>query len=140
VPTKSLKNKKIEVSENSELITNATKGKFPNLPFASMKNAVLGKKYDLSLVFATKGVLQKLNRLYRNKNKATDILSFPLSDSAGEIFISLTEAKKESKKFGRNLENFVAFLFIHGLVHLKGFDHSSRMEALERKFRKKFGV
>ena len=123
-----------------DMITNSTKGKLPNLPFVAMKNSALGKKYDLSLVFAPKKVLQTLNRQYRHKNKTTDILSFPLSDSSGEIFINLAEARKESKKFGRNLKNFVGFLFIHGLVHLKGFKHGSRMEREEEKIRLRFGI
>ena len=110
------------------------------LPFASMKEAVLGKNYELSVVFAPKKTLKDLNRTHRGKDTPTDILSFPLSDSAGEIFINLDEAKKEAKKFDRKFENFIGFLFIHGLVHLKGFTHGSRMEAQEIKFRKQFGI
>lgn len=121
-------------------ITNTTKGKLPGLPFESMKNVVLGKKYNLSVVFASKSELRRLNRIYRSKDKTTDILSFPLSQSAGEIFINLEEAKKEAEKFDREPENFLAFLFIHGLTHLKGLTHGSRMERLERKYRVKFGV
>ncbi len=126
--------------ENNCTIKNMTKGKLPRLPFASMKDAVLGKNYNLSLVFTSRNELRRLNRIYRSKDKTTDILSFPLSDSVGEIFINLDEAKKESKKFDRNPENFLAFLFIHGLTHLKGLTHGSRMEAQETKFRKKFGI
>jgi ssRNA-specific RNase YbeY (16S rRNA maturation enzyme) len=55
-------------------------------------------------------------------------------------FICKSEARKESKKFDRDYENFLNFLLIHGMVHLKGFDHSSTMESIESKFRKKFGV
>ena len=121
-------------------ITNAAKGKLPRLPFSAMKEAVLGKKYRLSVVVITLAKMRSLNRTYRKKDAPTDILSFPLSKTEGEIFLNLTEAGKESKKFGRPFENFIAFLFIHGLVHLKGFAHGSRMEVLERKFRNKFNV
>jgi len=110
------------------------------LPFASMKEAVLGGNYELSLVFAPKSTLRELNRTHRGKDATTDILSFPLSKSAGEIFMNLDEAKKQAKKFDRKFENFAGFLFIHGLVHLKGYAHGSRMEALEAKFRKQFGI
>ena len=122
------------------IISNTSKGKLPRLPFALMKSAVLGKKYSLSLVFAPKAVLQTLNLTYRKKNAPTDILSFPLSATSGEIFINLDEAKKEAKKFDRNFENFIGFLFIHGLAHLKGMRHGSRMEAQETKIRNKFGI
>ncbi len=110
------------------------------LPFLSMKEAVLGKRYDLSVVFASRKMLRKLNCTYHGKDRATDILSFSLSKTRGEIFINLGEAWKEAKKFGRDFENFVGFLFIHGLTHLKGLRHGSRMEAHEAKFRKQFGI
>jgi probable rRNA maturation factor len=110
------------------------------LPFASMKKAVLGKNYSLSLAFIGEKRSRTLNRTFRGKDKPTDILSFPLSKDTGEIFINLTRSKVESKKFNRKYKNFVAFLFIHGLVHLKGHTHGSRMEAVERKIRQRFGV
>ncbi len=106
----------------------------------SIKNEILGKDYDLSFSFITPKEIQRLNKQYRNIDKPTDILSFPLSDKEGEIFICKSEARKESKKFDRDYENFLNFLLIHGMVHLKGFDHSSTMESIESKFRKKFGV
>lgn len=121
-------------------ITNTTKGKLPGLPFVSIKEAVLGKKYDLSVVFVSRQKIRKLNHEHRDKDKATDILSFQLSNVAGEIYINLDETKKEAKKFGRDFGNFLQFLFIHGLVHLEGFRHGSRMEARETKFRTKFGI
>lgn len=121
-------------------ITNTTKGKLPSLPFVSMKEAVLGKKYDLSVVFVSRQKMRKLNHEHHGKNKVTDILSFPLSKETGEIYLNLEETKKEAKKFERDFENFLQFLFIHGLVHLEGFEHGSRMEARETKFRTKFGI
>ena len=105
-----------------------------------MKDAVLGKKYELSVVIVSRDKIKRLNFSHRGKNVPTDILSFPLSETSGEIFLNLDEAKKEAKKFDRKFENFLGFLFIHGLVHLEGFEHGSRMEALERKYRAKFGI
>ncbi len=112
--------------------------KDPN--FEQIKKAVLGVKYELSLVFTTATKIRLLNKIYRNINKTTDILSFPLSKTSGEIFICRSEAKKEMIKFARPYKNFITFLFIHGLVHLKGYDHSPKMEKIEIKFRKKFGI
>ncbi len=121
-------------------IENETRGILPRVSFNEIKNEILGCDYDLSLVFSTPAQLKKLNTIYRDKEITTDILSFPLSKKSGEIYICLSEAKKEAKKFNRIYDNFVSFLFIHGCVHLKGFDHSSRMESIEIKFRKKFGI
>jgi probable rRNA maturation factor len=112
----------------------------PVFDFEKMKNAVLGKKYELSVIIIGKKEIQKLNKEYRDINKPTDILSFPLSDDFGEIYINPEMAKIEAKKFERDYDNFFAFLFIHGLVHLKGFDHGSTMENIEAQFRKKFHI
>jgi probable rRNA maturation factor len=128
------------MSELTFSITNTTKAKVPNLVFSAMKNAVLGKKYELSVIIVSKAKIQKLNKEYRDINKPTDILSFPLSDSFGEIYINPDMTKLEAKKFDRDYENFFGFLFIHGLVHLKGFDHGSTMESIEARFRKKFDI
>lgn len=121
-------------------LTNTTKTKLPKLDFSVMKDAVLGKKYELSLIIVSKSKIQKLNRKYRDTDKPTGILSFPLSDNFGEIYINLDMTKIEAKKFVRSYENFLAFLFIHGLAHLKGLDHGSTMEHTEAHFRKKFGI
>ncbi|MEK7184847.1 MAG: rRNA maturation RNase YbeY [Patescibacteria group bacterium] len=121
-------------------ITNTTKAKIPELAFLKMKEAVLGKKYELSVIIVNKSKIKKLNKEYREIDKATDILSFPLSDNFGEIYINPDMTKIEAKKFERNYDNFFGFLFIHGLVHLKGFDHGSTMESIEARFRKKFGI
>src|SRR3989338_1639663 len=126
--------------ESNCSVTNLTKGKLPSLPFVSMKDAILGKKYELSVVIASRDRIKRLNFSHRGKNTSTDILSFPLSETSGEIFLNLDEAKKEAKKFGREFENFICFLFIHGLAHLEGFQHGSRMESIERKYRKQFRI
>jgi probable rRNA maturation factor len=121
-------------------IQNTTKGKLPSLPFLELKESILGKNYTLSCVFVGDALSKKLNRTYRGKNKPTNVLSFPLSKTEGEIFLNLKLAKKEAPKFEEKYKNFVGFLFIHGLLHLKGLDHGSRMERAEKLARKKFGI
>ncbi len=101
---------------------------------------MLGKRYDLSVAFVPVREMRRQNRLYRGKDRATDILSFPLSKKSGEIIFCLSEVKKEAKQFKRTPENFLLFLLIHGLCHLKGYTHGSTMEYAEAKLRKKFGV
>ena len=108
--------------------------------FGDIKDEVVGTKYKLSLVFIGEKRSRALNRTYRGKNRPTDILSFPLSENEGEIFINPYRSQIESRKFGRKLPNFLQFLFIHGLCHLKGMTHGSRMEYIERKYRKIFNV
>ena len=127
------------LSDNLTII-NETNGKLPRLPFVSMKEKILGKKYELGISFIGPVKSRKLNNTYRNKNNSTNILSFPTSNNSGDIFIDLSTAKKEAPKFNRNFDNFIAFLLIHGLTHLKGFDHGDKMEEAEKKYRKFFSI
>lgn len=132
---------KLSMENSNFTITNKTKSTLPiGVPFALIKDAVLGKKYDLSLVFIGSETSRNLNFKFREKNKPTNILSFSLSPKSGEIFITPNVALKEMGKFNRTYDNFIAFLFIHGLLHLKGMEHSSTMEKAEVKFRKKFKI
>ncbi len=121
-------------------ITNKTRGTLPRVSFAEIKNSALGKDYSLSLVFVGERRSKKLNFSYRQKNNSTNILSFTLDKKNGEIFITPAVAKRQYKKFGRKYDNFIAFLFIHGLMHLRGMEHGSTMEQAESKLRKQFSV
>lgn len=119
-------------------ITQKTKGKLPSLPFWQIKQAVLGDKYELSIVFIGDKRSRDLNKKYRAKDKPTNVLSFPISKTSGEIFINLRLAKKQAPDFSMSPDNFVGKLVIHGMLHLKGFEHGSRMELTEARFVKKF--
>lgn len=121
-------------------ITNTTKDKLPRLPFAKMADAVLGPNYECGLVTVSSRKSRELNRTYRSKDSSTNILSFPITETEGDIFIDLKKARTEHKLFDRTFSNFIGFLFIHALFHLKGFDHSSKMEKQEQKIRKLFGI
>lgn len=121
-------------------IVNTTKGKLPRLPFAQMKDAALGKSYELSLVFISEAKARALDKKWRGKDEVANVLSFPLSETSGEILICPRKAKREAKKYDRKPDNFLAFLFIHGLAHLKGHDHGDEMEQLEVRLRKKFSI
>ena len=121
-------------------IIHMSKGKLPRLPFSDIKNAILGKEYELSFVIVGPTKIKELNQTYRNINKPTDILSFPLEKNSGEIFICPSLSRVEAKKFDKPYERFIGFLFIHGLLHLKGMEHSSTMEAEEAKYCARFGL
>jgi rRNA maturation RNase YbeY len=114
-------------------ITNRTRKKTPGVFFELIKDQVLGKKYDLSLAFVGSAVSRKLNRTLRGKDRPTNVLSFPLSDSSGEIFIDLSKAASELEKFGMTHKKFIVYLYIHGLLHLKGMEHGDRMEQTEKR-------
>ncbi len=108
--------------------------------FTKIKDKVLGKNFDLSLVFIGTKKMRYLNRTHRKKDYATDILSFNVDKEVGEIVINPEKARRKAPLFERTFDNYLKFIFIHGLFHLKGFDHSSRMESEEEKIRKAFKI
>jgi probable rRNA maturation factor len=114
------------------------KGEIPAVPFLSIKEKILGKKYNLTIIFCTPKESKEKNKLYRGKDYPTNILSFPLGDDEGEIYISLSTAKKDAAKFEMTYLEFLHLLIIHGALHLKGYDHSSTMEGLEDSYLSKF--
>ena len=119
-------------------ITNKTKGKLPRLPFVRLKNAILGEKYELSFAWVTPKESHKLNLTYRKKDKPTNILSFPFDKNSGEIVLDIKTARADAPNFDMSESKFLLFLVIHGMLHLKGFDHGSTMEKQEKKFLKIF--
>lgn len=127
-------------SKNTFTIANNTREEIPRVLLEKIKNEALGGDYELTLVFTDSESIRKLNKQYRDKNAPTDILSFPLEENVGEIYICPEEARREAVKFDRPYENFLPFLFIHGLVHLKGHDHGATMESIEQQLREKFEI
>ena len=121
-------------------ITNTTRGKYPTLPFARMTETVLGKRYELSLVFIGDQRSKTLNNTHRNKNTVASVLSFPLETTLGEIFINLPLAKRRAKQMDMKPSEYAGYLFIHGLCHLKGLDHGSTMDRREKQLCKQFGI
>ncbi len=119
-------------------IANLTKGKLPSLPFLLIKNEILGENYLLSIAYISKKKSKELNKTYRNKNEPTNILSFPLSKVDGEILLCPDVVKTQTKKFDRNFRELLGYLVIHGMLHLKGMEHSSTMERSEKKYDQKY--
>ncbi len=99
---------------------------------------VLGASYDLSVVFIGDAKSRNLNRTHRKKDRPTNVLSFPLSKNSGELYIDLPLSIREAPSFDSTPRAHVYFLFIHGLLHLKGLDHGTHMEREERRLMKKF--
>lgn len=111
---------------------------YPALPYEAMKDAILGKRYVLSLAFVGKTRARALNQAHRGKTYVPNVLSFPLDTATGEIVIAPQVAKKEAVKFSMTYEEYVGFLFIHGCLHLKGYDHGDTMDRAEQKYCKLF--
>jgi probable rRNA maturation factor len=79
---------------------------------------------EVSIVLVYSDIIKKLNKQYRKKNKFTDVLSFEgEGDELGEIVICLEEVRKNSQKDKSDFRKELATVFIHGLLHLSGYDH-----------------
>ena len=112
-----LKKKKLFFKEICNLFPR--KYRFPN------------KKITLSLLLSNNKCIKKLNKNFRNKNKSTDILSFPLAKKTkiskkiyiGDIIISYNFMNKPKSQNIKNFKKKVIKTFIHGYLHLLGFDH-----------------
>ncbi len=100
------------------------------LAYTKIKDSILGERYDLSLAFLTAAEMRKVTKKYKKKDHVSNVLSFPLSKTSGEILICKAAAAPYS----------VGYLFIHGLCHLKGYKHGATMESTERRYLKKWGL
>lgn len=94
---------------------------------------------EVSLSFVDDETIRELNREYRGIDRPTDVLSFPLVEEDaelvpeeadghlmwGDIIISVPAARRQSEEYGHSLEREIGFLFVHGFLHLLGYDHDT---------------
>ena len=96
-------------------------------------------KYELGIIFVSNNYIKRLNRKYRNVNRATDVIAFPMEEHnkftpsihfsscvLGDVFISTERARVQAKYFGHSIEKEIAILTIHGILHLLRYDHEKR--------------
>ncbi len=92
---------------------------------------------ELSLILIDDQEIKELNSNYRQKNKATNVLSFPMLDNdnpdfgpqmLGDIAISVETARREARAVKMAVIDYMAILLVHGLVHLLGYDHEQGAE------------
>ncbi len=91
---------------------------------------------EISVTFVDDDAIQKLNAQYRNIDKSTDVLSFPLGENGvydinintgakmlGDIVISIPHAVSQAEQYGHTLQREIGFLTVHSMLHLLGYDH-----------------
>ena len=89
---------------------------------------------ELSIALVSDADIQTLNRDYRNKDKPTNVLSFPDEGPApllGDIVLALETVQREAAEKSVQLEHHVTHLIIHGFLHLQGYDHQTEKDAAE---------
>lgn len=105
--------------------------------------AGLKRQADFSLAFISGAQMKKWNRLYRHRDKITDVLSFAEQDNElplpadsrylGEILICWTQAERQAKQYGTAMNQEIARLLIHGLAHLIGYEHEGVSKSVAKK-------
>lgn len=113
-------------------------GNLPALPYEKIKNAILGPSYVLSVAFVAPAAAVTLNKQYRQKTYIPNTLSFPLTKESGELIICRSIARKEHAAFDLSYQNYLLFLLIHSMLHLKGMAHGSTMEGMEATHMRRF--
>lgn len=101
------------------------------------------KSGEVALTFVDDEQIHELNRTYRDVDRPTDVLSFPMLEEGetginyepddegvpvtllGDIIISVDRAVEQSEQYGHSVEREIGFLFVHGFLHLLGYDHDS---------------
>ena len=111
--------------------------------FLNRAREAVGLPGDIDVLLTDDATLRRLNKTFRGKNKATDVLSFPAAenpaDHAGDLAISLDTAALQATAFGHSLRDEVRILLLHGLLHLSGMDHeidNGEMAAREGEIRR----
>ena len=110
-----------------------------------MATTGIDEPVSVSLLFADDATIRVLNRDWRGKDKATNVLSFPPPDTGfpegpepmGDIALALETVTREANDEGKPFADHLAHLLVHGFLHLAGYDHETdeeaeEMEALER--------
>ena len=87
---------------------------------------------ELNLIFTEDELVRQLNGEYRNKDKTTDVLSFPMGeeDFLGEVYVSIPQVEKQAPRFGASFEQELQRVCLHGILHILGYDH---IDASDRK-------
>lgn len=112
----------------------------------------IGEGKGATVVFVSDRAMRGLNRRFRGKNGTTDVLSFPMEpaefeeaaeSSLGDVVISVEQAARQAAEHGLEFDEEIAQLILHGLLHLKGYDHEAdngEMNRLELRLRHRLGI
>lgn len=114
---------KIDLEEEKKIIEYALK-------YKKLNNVVF------NVIFVNNETIRQINKEYRNIDKETDVISFALEDNEeitfefgrllGDIYISVPKMQSQAKEYGHSVTREMAFLTIHGLLHLLGYDHMTK--------------
>lgn len=115
--------------------------------FARKLEVEVAKGRAFDCLIATDGELRRLNREFRGKDAATDVLSFPAASNRaehlGDVAVSVGRARVQAREHGHTIEQEIQILMLHGVLHLLGLDHETdrgRMARAEKRWRATLGL
>jgi probable rRNA maturation factor len=95
---------------------------------------------EMSIIFTSDEQIRMFNRKYRNIDRETDVLSFPLGErnlegkiNLGDIIISIDTAKRQAQELGHSVDDEIKILTVHGLLHLLDYDHETDDGEMEKR-------
>ncbi|MDW7650096.1 MAG: rRNA maturation RNase YbeY [Bacillota bacterium] len=128
-------------NEQQDALPNGVLDAMERVASLSLTEHDLPPDAEISLTICNNRTIRELNKKWRFIDAATDVLSFPLLDEAdagagrdillGDIVISLEQAKKQAADYGHSLRRELLYLFVHGILHLLGYDHQNEGEQTE---------
>lgn len=104
---------------------------------------VLPRAAGVAVCLVSDAEIARLNRTYRGKGGATDVLSFPADGTGGDIAISPAAARRNARSLGHSVPEELRVLILHGVLHLAGYDHETdqgEMERRELRLRRRLGI
>lgn len=136
-------------SQKKVALTDAVKRLSARAVRSALKSEGFPRSAEVSITFTDDEGIRKMNSEYRSKDCPTDVLSFPLFDddygdgmpaALGDIVISLERALLQAQEYGHSLEREVAFLCVHSVLHLLGYDHETGEKEEKEMFEKQESV
>ncbi|MGW7927636.1 rRNA maturation RNase YbeY [Staphylococcus xylosus] len=133
----------IDFSDHTELVQNEWLTQIDGLLTFAKKQENIEEEAELSVTFVDKDEIQEINKMYRDKDKVTDVISFALEEDEpeitgldmprvlGDIIICTDVAKEQADNYGHSFERELGFLALHGFLHLLGYDHMNEQDEKE---------
>lgn len=122
-------------NETNYNLEKETKKIYELLAFALKREKL--ENVEFNIIFVDSDTIHEINRNYRHVDRVTDVISFALEDNEtitldhrvlGDIYICVERAEEQAKEYGHSFLRELAFLSIHGLLHLLGYDHMEKEE------------
>ncbi|MGO3496146.1 MAG: rRNA maturation RNase YbeY [Staphylococcus equorum] len=125
----------IDFSDHTEIVKSEWLTQIDKLLTFAKEQEQIASDAELSVTFVDKTEIQEINKMYRDKDKVTDVISFALEEDEpeiigldmprvlGDIIICTDVAQEQADSYGHSFERELGFLALHGFLHLLGYDH-----------------